>query len=655
MTENRHEPETPPSGPAEKTTDDAAAVETEAILRYLQSDAHARGPLFAEFLSTLKRLAARGDGRAAADFARRAVSHKLDYSSLRKLGRMLDAFPGDGPRLRVALLGGPTLIQLADSLRVFLSAAGIDADIFHGEYRQFRMELLGPAPALDAFAPGLLVLALDAADVMNPFNPSWTREEMLAAARAEADGLAALWRRAKALWNCGVVQNLLDAEPWPVLGSLAFAHGVSRELYAAAINEAMRAHAADAGVAFHDLPSLVRNRGAEVWYDPRHYNESKLPCAPECLPRYAHGLGAVAAGLLGRSRKMLVLDLDNTLWGGVVGDAGPSGVAIGQGTGEGEAFDLFQRYVRDLAGSGVILGVCSKNDAANAKEPFAKNPGMVLKLDDFASFKANWRGKDENLREIAAEVNLGLDALVFVDDNPMERALVRRLLPEVAVPDMPEDPSYYARTLAEYRYFEKPSLTAEDAARSSHYAANRRRRELAETADSLDVFLASLRMRATFEPLGDANIERAVQLINKSNQFNLTGVKRELSAVRALAADPEWRTMAVSLRDNCGDNGLISVLLLRLDDGTLIVESWVMSCRVLQRGLENRILSELTELAGAAGCRRLEGRYVATAKNGMVKDLYGRLGFERAGDDGEVEVWRADADAPGLARRSHIH
>jgi FkbH-like protein len=626
----------------------------EPVRRYLALDGARRTVLFGDFCARLKRMANQGDPAQAAEFARRAATNQLDYSSLRKLGKQINADPARTPEVRIALLGGPTTIQLSELLGVLLSAAGIEAVVFPGEYRQFRMELLGPSRALDEFAPEMMVFALDAMDALTPFFPGWTRDEMLAAAEGEAGALANLWRAAGGRWGCGMVQNVLDVEPFPVLGNFAFTHGVSREAYATAINLAMRDLAREQGVHFHDLPALVRNTGAQRWYDPRYYNEAKLPCAPECLPLYAHGLASVIAGVRGKSRKMLVLDLDNTIWGGEVGELGPWGVELGQGSGQGEAFLRFQRYVKELAASGVVLGVCSKNNHADAVAPFESNPNMILRLGDIASFKANWRNKDENLREIAGEVNLGLDALVFVDDNPAERSLVRRLLPQVSTPDMPEDPSFYIQALAGCGYFEKAALTAEDLARSSHYAGNRRRREMRETADDFDSFLASLGMEATLEPVNESNIHRAVQLINKSNQFNLTGIRREQSEVRELAGDAEWATLTASLKDRCGDNGLVSVLLLRKADATLIIESWVMSCRVLRRGLENRILKELVRLAKTRNCSRIEGRYRATAKNGLVENLYERLGFARGGESDGMATWFAVADFSSLAVDSHI-
>lgn len=626
----------------------------ETLLQYLELDSVRREPLFDGFITAVKSIARNGDQAMAAEFARRAVTNRLDYSSLRKLGRIIRSNPDGASELRIALLGGSTTSQLAELLAVFLSAANLDVAVFCGEYRQFRMELRGSSASLNDFSPNLIVLALDALDSLAPFNLGWDQNELHSAAEQEAEALANLWHSAQERWGCCIVQNVLDSEPFPVLGNYAFTHGVSRDRYAAAISAAMAGRAKDRDIHFHDIPSLVREVGSGSWYDPRYYNEAKLPCSPECLPLYAHSLASMILGIRGKGKKMLVLDLDNTLWGGVVGELGPWDIEIGEGSGQAEAFLRFQRYVKELAVSGVVLGICSKNDHANAMAPFESNPNMILRPDDIASFKANWRSKDENIREMAREVSLGLEALVFVDDNPMERALVRRLLPEVAVPDMPEDPSFYIGALAEGRYFERAALTAEDFARSSHYTANRRRREMIEVAGDLDSFLLSLEMVATFEALNDSNIERAVQLINKSNQFNLTGVKRDRNEVRQLMGCDDWITFAVTLKDKCGDSGLISVLLLQKDGDALVVDSWVMSCRVLQRGLENRILQELLAVAERNGCGRIEGKFRKTLKNGMVEKLYQTLGFMLKDESDGVQTWLAATDSSTLAACSHI-
>ena len=405
-------------------------------------------------------------------------------------------------------------------------------------------------------------------------------------------------------------------------------------------------------VILHDVNSLVAEAGAATWFDPRFYYEFKMPCGADSLPVYAYSVVSLLRALRGRSKKVLAVDLDNTLWGGVVGDLGPGGIVFGQGSGEGEAYVAFQAYLRDLSQRGVVLAVCSKNDPDKAREPFKRRPDMILKLADFASFAANWDNKADNLRRIADELNLKLDSFVFVDDNPAERALVRRFLPEVAVPDMPEDPAAYVPAVARYRYFETTSFTREDAARTRFYAEDSRRRELAASSADLDSFLKSLAMRMQVSPIHELNIERATQLINKSNQFNLTTRRYTLAEIRAIVADREWRTLTFSLQDSLGDNGLICVILARKQEETLSIDTWVMSCRVLQRGVEQFVRNELVSLAVQEACTGVSGTFLPTAKNALVANLYQQLGFEPAGADNGQTFWRLSV-AEGLQPLSH--
>ena len=324
-----------------------------------------------------------------------------------------------------------------------------------------------------------------------------------------------------------------------------------------------------------------------------------------------------------------MLDLDNTLWGGVIGDDGMDGIRIGQGSAEGEAFADFQAYAAALARRGVILAACSKNDEANALEPFERHPDMVLKRADLSAFVANWNDKATNLREIAARLNIGLDALVFADDNRFERDLVRRELPVVAVPELPEDPALYARTIADAGYFEALGVTAEDRGRSSLYHANAARDALQASTTDMASYLSSLEMRLQWRPFDRTGLQRITQLINKTNQFNLTTRRYSEEEVAAVMDDPRAVGLQLRLVDRFGDNGIIAVVIGRLDeDDRLQLDTWLMSCRVLGRRVEEATLEVVRQEAERLGASALLGAYQPTAKNGMVKGHYVRLGFE---------------------------
>jgi FkbH-like protein len=333
-----------------------------------------------------------------------------------------------------------------------------------------------------------------------------------------------------------------------------------------------------------------------------------------------------------------VLDLDNTLWGGVIGDDGLNGIVLGQGSALGEGFVAVQDYAKDLARRGIILAVCSKNDEQNALEPFDKHPEMVLKRSDIASFRANWDDKVANIRAIAEDLNIGLDALVFLDDNPFERNLVRARLPMVAVPEVPDDdPALVPRVLADAGYFESLRLTDEDRQRTLQYQENRERAELRASATDLDGYLRSLEMRLPWGQFDKLSQQRVVQLINKTNQFNLTTRRYTDADVEAVIAHPSQFGLHMRLLDRFGDNGIIAIVIGKLgEDASLVIDTWLMSCRVLGRQVEAVTLNLIAAQAKALGAKRLVGEYIPTAKNGMVRDHYQKLGFTTVfqADDG---------------------
>jgi FkbH-like protein len=410
-----------------------------------------------------------------------------------------------------------------------------------------------------------------------------------------------------------------------------------------ALNARLRDWAAEGAVVLVDIARLAASVGLERWDAPGHWYASKLPFAPEMAPVYGDVVARVIASLRGRARKCLVLDLDNTLWGGVIGDDGVAGIKLGQGSAAGEAFVAVQEMALALRRRGVILAVCSKNEEAAALLPFREHPDMVLKEDHIAAFQANWTDKAANLRTIAETLNIGIDALVFLDDNPAERAQVRRELPLVGVPELPEDPALYARTLAAAGYFEAVTFTQDDRDRAAMYQANAARGAAVQASGDLDSYLASLEMVCTIRPVDSSSRARAAQLVNKSNQYNLTTRRYTEAQVEAAERDPKKHVSQVRLVDKFGDNGIISVLIAdRLGDRWEI-DTWLMSCRVLGRRVQEAALGHLAAAARADGATRLVGRYIPSPKNAMVRDHYQKLGFVQVegGADGET-VWELD-------------
>ena len=310
---------------------------------------------------------------------------------------------------------------------------------------------------------------------------------------------------------------------------------------------ALLSEAAPAFVTVHDVDHLAAAWGRWIWDDARFVHQAKLPCAPEGLPDYAQSVASLIAAQMGVVKKCLVLDLDNTLWGGVVGDDGLGGIRLGQGDAEGEAFIAFQQYVKSLRQRGIILAVCSKNREETAREVFEKHTEMVLRLEDISCFVANWESKSTNLRTISSRLNIGLNSLVFVDDNPAERSIVRQLTPEVAVPELPEDVTGYIQALEQHRYFQVLNVGVEDFQRTEYYRTDGQRRQMEESAGDIESFLKSLEMIARTSPIRSDTLERSVQLISRSNQFNLTTRRYSAAEVMAIMKDRTWITRTVSL------------------------------------------------------------------------------------------------------------
>ena len=555
--------------------------------------------------------------------ARAAVSYRSLCAVDRLLGRLQ---PGSLPaqrHVRLALLGTGTLELWAPALRAACYAAGIDAEVHSGAFGQCQQEILAPDSPLDALRPTAIIIALDWRAIGLPAEAADPEKAVAEAVAA----LRALWRTCRERWGALVFQYNLEVPPWDANGSLSAILPGGRGRLLRRINLALwDAAAAEPGVHILDLEQCAAVHGKAVWSDPALWHTARQYPAPEALPALARRQAAMLRAALGLSAKCLALDLDGTLWGGVIGEDGLKGIILG-GNGIGEAYVEFQRYVQALAQRGIILAVISKNNEQDALLPFQQHPEMVLKLDDIAVFQANWQPKDENLRQAAQALNIGLESIVFVDDNPLERAWMRRQLPQVEVPELPADPALYVRTLDAQMAFEALSLTAEDRERATAYHGNIQRSALQRAATSLEEFLAALQMTVELQPFTEANLPRIVQLINKTNQFNLTTRRLTEAEVRALMATPGCYTQSMRLRDRFGDNGLTGVLIARPEGSDLRIDLWLLSCRVMGRRVEEVMLAAVARFAQALGCRRLIGEYWPTAKNSPVRDLYDRLGF----------------------------
>jgi FkbH-like protein len=601
-----------------------------------------------ELLTWLKAQLASGHADQIADLFPRLVIPGLDYTTANSLHRALKRIRSlgttSGRSTKIAVLGSSTTHQLVDMVDLYLQAGRINAQFYEADYGTLHQEFLDSSSGLHRFRPDFVLIVVSWRDLKERPAMSDGAEEVRRRVQAEVSGWSALWRIAQEELGAQVIQSNFAAPPWRVMGNLDSRHPAGFSRFISLVNTAL-AEAAPAEVTLHDVDQLSAASGRWEWGDERFYHQAKLPCSPEYLVDYAHSLASLLLAQLGAGKKCLVLDLDNTLWGGVIGDDGLGGIRLGQGEPESEAFLAFQRYAKALGDRGVILAVCSKNTDAVAREVFEKHTEMVLRMEDISCFMANWDDKATNLARIAEQLNIGLNSLVFFDDNPAERSIVRQLRPEVAVPEVPSDPAYYIRALDRQRYFEALTISAEDLKRTEFYRADSQRQALGSSAKDLDAFLQSLEMVARIEPVADATLERTVQLIGRSNQFNLTTRRYSNADILNFTQNPNWLTCTITLRDRFGDNGLISVLLAKTESDALVVDTWLMSCRVLKRGVERVLLNSIVEQAKERGLKRIVGEYIPTPKNGLVRDHYQSLGFTQIDNEsGETTRWQLLVD-----------
>ena len=557
------------------------------------------------------------------------------------LRRLLSAPPDGLPTkpVRLAVLGSSTLTHLLPAIRIAGLRRGIWIDTYENDYGQYWQELSDPGSALHEFRPTAVLLALDAHEVTAGVTAAMDRDAVEAAMTEITERIRASWRLARETLHCPVLHQAALPVHLPLLGNNEHRLAGSRAALLGRLNARVRSMAEEESVDILAIDDRAATDGIRAWHDPGLWHRAKQEVSHSAAPMYGDLVGRWVAAKQGRSFKCLVLDLDNTIWGGVIGDDGMDGIELGQGSPLGEAYVAFQDYARELSRRGVILAVCSKNDEANAVEPFEKHPEMVLRRGDIASFVANWSDKAANFRAIAEELNIGLDSLVFIDDNPFERNLVRQELPMVAVPEVSDDPTGYPVALADAGYFEGLAITDEDRERTSQYHGNRARDALKASATDLPAYLRGLEMELIAKPFDRVGLQRIVQLINKSNQFNLTTCRYTDEDVIAVMADPDAFGLQLRLLDRFGDNGVIAIIIGRLQPNKdLLIDTWLMSCRVLGRQVEPTTLNLIARQAATLGARRLVGEYIPTKKNGMVKDHYEKLGFTRMGADAAAGI-----------------
>lgn len=533
---------------------------------------------------------------------------------------------------RVAILGGSTTHDIRDVLELFLLGHGIRAEFHESEYAQYWQDGMFPNAELEAFQPDTLFIHTSNRNVTQYPNIANSTEGVDELLNAEYNRFTRLWDRLSAVYHCPIVQNNFEYPYYRPLGNKDAADVHGRVNFITRLNLKFAEYAqTHGGFYLNDINWQSADYGLERWSDPFYWHMYKYALALPAIPTLAHNVANIIKSIFGKNKKAFALDLDNTLWGGVVGDDGAENIAIGQETSMGQVYAEFQDYVKQHKQLGVILNIVSKNDPENALAGLNR-PDCTLHPDDFIAIKANWEPKSENIVAIAHELSLGADSFVFVDDNPAEREIVRQQVSGVAIPELIK-PEHYIYAIDRAGYFEVTALSNDDLNRNEMYKTNAERSQAQLAFTDYNDYLLSLEMIAEILPFAPMYMSRIAQLTNKSNQFNLTTQRFTQEEIERATADPRNITLYGKLIDKFGDNGVVSVVSGEIEGAACHIRLWLMSCRVLKRDMEFAMMDELVSLCRQRGVATVCGYYYPTAKNAMVRDFYDKQGFTRVDED----------------------
>jgi len=531
------------------------------------------------------------------------------------------------PTLKAALLGDVATQLLAVAIKGMGYERGYHTDLFEADFNQVERQVLDPTSELHQFAADYTIVFQSTHKLLDKYSLMSAAEQLtMAADRLDFVGTL-----------CSTVKGRIIYYNYPEIEDTVFGSYASKVVSSFAYQlrklnyELMHVAQEHPNFFICDIAGLQNKFGRNFMFNSHVYISTEMVLSLDCLPYVASRTLDVICAAEGKIKKCLVLDLDNTMWGGIVGDDGWENIQIGHGLGIGKAFTEFQHWIRKLKNRGIIIAVCSKNDEDKARAPFTKNPEMVIKIEDIAVFIANWDNKADNIRLIQSILNIGFDSMVFLDDNPFERNMVREHIADITVPELPEDPAEYLEYLYSLNLFETASYSDADAERTLQYQVESERKNLLKSFTNEGDFLKSLNMVSEVRTFNSYNKVRVAQLSQRSNQFNLRTIRYTEAELEALANDEQYANFSFTLEDKFGDNGLICVIILKkLDQEALFVDTWLMSCRVLKRGMENFTLHTIVSYARENGFKRIIGQYLPTAKNSMVAEHYPRLGFVKS-------------------------
>lgn len=575
-----------------------------------------------------------------------ALEYPFDADAIltqkKKLKRQLLAQDREWLEKRIAILGGSTTADIRLMLELFLLDQGIKPEFYESEYDQYYQDAVFSNEALDTFGPDIVYVCTSNRNVTAYPGLSDGEAEVEKLLREQTCKFRQIWESLERRFHCPVIQNNFEMPLFRLMGNRDASDIRGAVNYLTRLNMEFYQYAREhENFYICDINYISADYGLKEWADPFYWHMYKYALNVSAIPYLAHNVANIIKSVFGKNKKGLVLDLDNTLWGGVIGDDGVDNIALGPEEPVGQAYMEFQAYLKALKQLGVVLNVCSKNDYENAVAGL-EHPDSVLRPEEFISVKANWEPKDRNFREIAEELNLLPESLVFVDDNPVERHIVTTRLKGVAAPKL-QNVTGYIETLDRSGFFETTVLSQDDLTRNEMYRENLARVSLEAECADYGEYLRSLEMKAVIRSFEPVYMARIAQLTNKSNQFNLTTRRYTQNEIEALAGDREYITLYGKLSDRFGDNGVVSVVIGHIVEGECRMDLWIMSCRVLKRDMEYAMMDALAQKCGERGLKGIRGYYYPTAKNGMVRDFYEMQGFERvSGDDAGNTVWYMD-------------
>ena len=533
---------------------------------------------------------------------------------------------------RIAILGGSTTHDIMNILELFLLKQGIKPSFYESEYAQYWQDAMFENAELQQFQPEIIFIHTSNRNIIEYPEISDSAEQVTEKLHTEFERFHVMWEKLYETYHCPIIQNNFEYPSYRLMGNKEASDYHGKVNFITRLNLEFYQYAQDhAHFYINDINYLSADYGLEKWADPFYWHMYKYALSMQAIPNLAFSVSNIIKSIYGKNKKALAIDLDNTLWGGVIGDDGVEGIEIGQETSLGQVYSEFQQYLKSYKKLGIILNVISKNEEENALAGL-NHPDSILKPEDFICIKANWEPKSKNLLDMAEELALLPESFVFVDDNPAEREIIRQQVPAAGVPELCKV-QHYINAIDRSGFFEVTNLSEDDMKRDEMYKKNAERKKAQSAFANYTEYLQSLDMTSTIKRFDDIHMSRIAQLTNKSNQFNLTTRRYTLEEVEQVAKDPKMIPLYGSLQDKFGDNGVVTVLIGETDDSVLHMKLWLMSCRVLKRQMENAMMDELVRICQNRGISKIMGYYYPTAKNGMVKDFYEHRGFHKVSED----------------------